>query len=177
MTALDECACCKQLFGQTQEMVTRALACGHVYHQDCIEEYCNVKHWDITDCPCPICKLTAKDLLSMERRAPEMIDDSADEATDASGDTLAMPSSWTEAPSALEAPPAPEALPALEALPAPPAPPAPSALEAPPVLDVLVAPNQVIIINPLLLHLPLHLPLPLPLPLHLPLPPLYCFFC
>ncbi len=143
MAAADECPCCKQLFGSTPEMENHSLACGHVYHAECIDEYRLIKECDFDTLPCPICKLTAREVAGMEAHhlrgsqegeddgeshAPEaelVADDDTPDTPSAPGLALQgapvpppalVPVSWT-APGPRPAPPPPPA-PVQGALPA-----------------------------------------------------------
>ena len=52
------CACCKDPLSSTSEE-NQALACGHVFHKDCIDDYCQVANIELSNLECPLCKLSA----------------------------------------------------------------------------------------------------------------------
>ena len=134
MAANEECPCCKQLFGSMEEMARDALTCGHVFHAECIEEYCSHKQQDITSVPCQLCSFTADDVVKMKASqqletlggssssaAPMVVEDDDDSSTDVSAATLGRPEEepapfqepFPEQESAPEQEPSPEqALPA-----------------------------------------------------------------
>ena len=52
------CACCKDELSSTSDE-NQALTCGHVFHKDCISDYCRVANTDLSKIECPLCKLSA----------------------------------------------------------------------------------------------------------------------
>ena len=49
-------------------MENQSLACGHVHHAACINEYILIKRFDTHLVPCPICKPTARCVAGMEEQ-------------------------------------------------------------------------------------------------------------
>jgi hypothetical protein len=47
----DTCPICHENYGTTKGIYKTD--CGHIFHNDCLNEYCELKHGEIT---CPICR-------------------------------------------------------------------------------------------------------------------------
>ena len=61
-----ECVMCK---GELRSTGTPfAMACGHMFHRECLEEYALVAKCGLEKLPCPKCRATQSDMLVVEGR-------------------------------------------------------------------------------------------------------------
>ena len=87
-----ECACCKQKFSDTPDLERHALACGHVYHHECINEYREHVGESFEALRCPICRVSGRQLLpaaaALEVVHVEVTPPQEDDSLDAQFDRL-----------------------------------------------------------------------------------------